>query len=140
MPYTIEQWNDHMQKVIGAMNDQATLTSLVTQASDEYTGLFATNTTLSTENEQLKQENTRLKEANLELFLRVGQQNLDKTGKIIAVKKDAGAAVKKGEVILVLEAMKMENEIVAPQDGTVASVNVGAGDAVEAGDVLATMN
>ena len=47
MPYTIEQWNDHMQKVIGAMNDQATLTSLVTQASDEYTGLFATNTTLS---------------------------------------------------------------------------------------------
>ena len=53
-------------------------------------------------------------------------------GKIIAVKKDAGAAV--------LEAMKMENEIVAPQDGTVASVNVGAGDAVEAGDVLATMN
>ena len=61
-------------------------------------------------------------------------------GKIIAVKKDAGATVKKGEVILVLEAMKMENEIVAPQDGTVASVNVGAGDAVEAGDVLATMN
>ncbi len=61
-------------------------------------------------------------------------------GKIIAVKKDAGAAVKKGEVILVLEAMKMENEIVAPQDGTVASVNVAAGDAVEAGDVLATMN
>lgn len=61
-------------------------------------------------------------------------------GKIIAVKKDAGAAVKKGEVILVLEAMKMENEIVAPQDGTVASVNVGAGDAVEAGDVLSTMN
>ena len=38
MSYTIEQWNDHMQKVIGAMNDQATLTSLVTQASDEYTG------------------------------------------------------------------------------------------------------
>ena len=39
----------------------------------------------------------------------------------------------KGEVILVLEAMKMEIPVVAPQDGTVASVNVGAGDAVEAG-------
>lgn len=76
MPYTIEQWNDHMQKVIGAMNDQATLTSLVTQASDEYTGLFATNTTLSTENEQLKQENTRLKEANLELFLQIGRAHV----------------------------------------------------------------
>lgn len=61
-------------------------------------------------------------------------------GKIIAVKKNAGASVKKGEVILVLEAMKMENEIVAPQDGVVASVDVAAGDAVEAGDVLATMN
>lgn len=61
-------------------------------------------------------------------------------GKILAVKANAGQAVKKGEVILVLEAMKMENEIVAPQDGTVASVNVAVGSAVEAGDVLATMN
>lgn len=61
-------------------------------------------------------------------------------GKIITVKKNAGASVKKGEVILVLEAMKMENEIVAPQDGVVASVDVAAGDVVEAGDVLATMN
>lgn len=61
-------------------------------------------------------------------------------GKILAVKKNAGASVKKGEVILVLEAMKMENEIVAPQDGVIASVNAAAGDSVEAGDVLATMN
>ena len=41
---------------------------------------------------------------------------------------------------LVLEAMKMENEIVAPEDGTVASINVAAGDAVETGQVLATLN
>jgi biotin carboxyl carrier protein len=61
-------------------------------------------------------------------------------GKILAVKANAGQSVKKGEVILLLEAMKMENEVVAPQDGTVASVNVNAGDMVESGDVLATMD
>lgn len=61
-------------------------------------------------------------------------------GKILAVKKQAGAAVKAGEVLLVLEAMKMENEIVAPQDGTVATINVAVGDAVESGATLATMN
>ena len=42
--------------------------------------------------------------------------------------------------MLILEAMKMENEIVAPEDGTVASINVAAGDAVETGQVLATLN
>ncbi len=61
-------------------------------------------------------------------------------GKILSVKASVGAAVKKGDVILVLEAMKMENEVVAPSDGTVASINVSAGDAVEAGDTLATLN
>lgn len=61
-------------------------------------------------------------------------------GKILAVKASAGQAVKKGEVILVLEAMKMENDIVAPQDGTIATINAAAGDSVEAGAVLATMN
>ena len=61
-------------------------------------------------------------------------------GKILAVKKNVGEAVKSGECILVLEAMKMENEIVAPQDGTVASINVSVGDAVESGATLATLN
>lgn len=61
-------------------------------------------------------------------------------GKILAVKAANGAAVKKGEVILILEAMKMENEIVAPEDGTIASINVAVGDSVEAGAVLATLN
>jgi biotin carboxyl carrier protein len=61
-------------------------------------------------------------------------------GKILKTVAAAGAAVKKGDVVLVLEAMKMENEIVAPQDGTLASVNVSAGQSVEAGEVLATMN
>ncbi len=61
-------------------------------------------------------------------------------GKILAVKASAGQAVKKGDVIMVLEAMKMENDIVAPQDGTIAAINVAVGDSVEPGAALATMN
>ncbi len=61
-------------------------------------------------------------------------------GKILSVKVSAGQAVKRGEVIMVLEAMKMENEIVAPEDGTVATINVNEGASVEAGSVLATLN
>jgi len=61
-------------------------------------------------------------------------------GKVVAVKGAVGQAVKKGDVILVLEAMKMENDIVAPQDGTIASINVSTGDSVESGAVLATLN
>lgn len=61
-------------------------------------------------------------------------------GKILAIKANAGQAVKKGDVVMVLEAMKMENEIVAPADGTVASINVAVGDSVESGDTLASLN
>ena len=50
------------------------------------------------------------------------------------------APAKKGDAVLVLEAMKMENEICAAQDGVIASVEVAVGDMVEGGDVLATMN
>ena len=62
------------------------------------------------------------------------------SGKILGVKASVGQAVKKGDVVVVLEAMKMENEIVATQDGTVASVNCTVGQAVESGDVLVTLN
>ena len=51
-----------------------------------------------------------------------------------------GAAVKKGDPVVVLEIMKMETPVVAPQDGTVASVDVTKGETVESGAVLATMN
>ena len=61
-------------------------------------------------------------------------------GKILGIKAKVGDAVKKGQAIIILEAMKMENEIVATEDGTVASIDTSVGAAVEAGDVLATLN
>ena len=61
-------------------------------------------------------------------------------GTILDVKVAVGTAVKKGDVICVLEAMKMENDIPAPQDGVVASVNVQKGTSVNAGDVVVTLN
>ena len=61
-------------------------------------------------------------------------------GKIFKIEAAAGTAVKKGDAVIILEAMKMEVPVVAPQDGTVASINVNVGDMVEAGALLATMN
>lgn len=61
-------------------------------------------------------------------------------GKILSVKASVGQSVKKGDVIIILEAMKMENEIVAAQDGTIASIDVNVGEMVEAGALLATLN
>ena len=61
-------------------------------------------------------------------------------GTILDVKVSAGQSVKKGDVICVLEAMKMENDIPAPCDGVVASINVQKGASVAANDVLATLN
>lgn len=66
--------------------------------------------------------------------------NAPMPGKILGVKASIGDSVKRGDVILILEAMKMENEVVAPNDGTVASIQVAVGDSVEAGEVLATLN
>ncbi len=57
-------------------------------------------------------------------------------GNILAVNVQNGATVKKGDVLMILEAMKMENEIMAPCDGTIASVNVTKGSTVETGAAL----
>ena len=61
-------------------------------------------------------------------------------GTILDVKTSVGASVKSGDVLCILEAMKMENDIVAPADGTVASIAVNKGDSVEAGQIIVTLN
>ena len=61
-------------------------------------------------------------------------------GKVVDVVAAPGTAVKNGDPVVVLEIMKMETPVVAPQDGTVASVDVAKGETVESGAVLATMN
>jgi biotin carboxyl carrier protein len=61
-------------------------------------------------------------------------------GTITAVKASTGDTVKKDTVIAVLEAMKMENDIVAPADGVLVSVNVKKGDSVNTASLIATMN
>ncbi len=61
-------------------------------------------------------------------------------GKVFKLEANPGTAVKRGDTILVLEVMKMETPVVAPQDGTVASIEVAVGDHIEAGALLATMN
>ena len=66
--------------------------------------------------------------------------NAPMPGTILDVKVAQGQAVKKGDVLLILEAMKMENEILAPQDGTVAQVAVSKGASVNSGDPLVVLN
>ena len=61
-------------------------------------------------------------------------------GKIFKIEAKVGQAVKAGDAIVILEAMKMEIPVVAPQDGTVASIDCAVGDAVEQGATLATLN
>ncbi len=61
-------------------------------------------------------------------------------GKVFKIEAPVGTAVKKGDAVVIIEAMKMEIPVVAPQDGTVASIDVAVGDAVEAGGLLATLN
>lgn len=61
-------------------------------------------------------------------------------GTVLSIRASAGQAVKKGEVILVLEAMKMENEISAPMDGTISKIHVQAGSTVNTGDPMVDLS
>ena len=66
--------------------------------------------------------------------------NASVPGKVLSVEASVGQSVKAGDNIVILESMKMEIPVVAPQDGTIASIDVSEGAAVENGDVLATMD
>lgn len=66
--------------------------------------------------------------------------NAPMPGNILKVNVKAGDAVKQGDVVVVLEAMKMENDITMPCDGVIASVNVNQGASVNTGDVLVSYN
>jgi glutaconyl-CoA decarboxylase len=57
-------------------------------------------------------------------------------GTVLSLKVSAGQAVRRGDVLLILEAMKMENEITSPSDGTVAAIRVQAGSTVNTGDPM----
>ena len=61
-------------------------------------------------------------------------------GKVFKIEAGVGTSVKRGDAVVIIEAMKMEIPVVAPEDGTVASINVAVGDAIESGAVLATLN
>ena len=61
-------------------------------------------------------------------------------GKVFKIEANVGQKVAKGDAVVIIEAMKMEIPVVAPEDGTIASSDVAVGDAVEAGGVLATLN
>lgn len=61
-------------------------------------------------------------------------------GKVFKVEVKTGQAVKAGDTVVILESMKMEIPVVAPQDGTIAGIDVAVGDSVENGDILASMN
>ena len=69
-----------------------------------------------------------------------GSIEVKAAGKVFKIEAGVGTSVKRGDAVVIIEAMKMEIPVVAPEDGTVASINVAVGDAIESGAVLATLN
>ena len=65
--------------------------------------------------------------------------NAPMPGKVLSITASVGDSVKKGDTILVFEAMKMENSLTAPEDGTVASISVVVGESFDAGVAVATL-
>ena len=70
----------------------------------------------------------------------VEEKGAGAAGKVFKVEASVGQKVEAGDTVVIIEAMKMEIPVVAPEAGTVASIDVAVGDAVESGAVLATLN
>ncbi|NLU35619.1 MAG: biotin/lipoyl-binding protein [Clostridiales bacterium] len=83
-------------------------------------------------NEEHSRKNTAGKTGSIKV-------NSPMPGTILDIRVNAGARIKKGQVVLILEAMKMENEIMAPQDGIITSIDTNIGASVNSGDLLFTM-
>ena len=81
----------------------------------------------------------QLVEGDIVIFISNSGETAEMRSTVLAVKKNVGDAVKAGDVVIVLEAMKMENDIVAPCDGTVKSINAPKGSTVNTDDVLAVI-
>lgn len=62
------------------------------------------------------------------------------SGKVFKLEVNVGQMVKRGDPVVIIEAMKMEIPVVSPEDGTIASIEVAVGDAIEAGETLVTLN
>lgn len=80
MDFSIEDWNEATRNIIANASDQGQLTSLLTQASDKVTQLFASYKDTDDKNKQLQDENEKLKAYNMELFMQISAQNREKVG------------------------------------------------------------
>lgn len=78
MSFELEKWNELTRNIIANSTDQAQLTALVTQASDSVSELFVSYTETAKQNEELVEENEKLKKYNLDLFMRVSDDTMNR--------------------------------------------------------------
>lgn len=110
----------------------------VEEVKGDFSNIVTTKNVSASDNkaEEKKQET---KKESIKSTAEGEKINAPMPGKILKVNVKAGDSVKKGDVMFILEAMKMENEIMAPRDGKVVEVNVSEGAAVNTGDVLSVI-
>lgn len=80
MALSVEEWNTLVNEAISAPEDNAKVMSVLTQARDAYTDLFAEKTASDETARKATEENEKLRQTNMDLFLRIGQETANKTG------------------------------------------------------------